>query len=53
MDTPIQSIKVFEQIAVQIEKRILDGELCTGIACPSNVSWLNSFRSVVPQYVKR
>src|SRR5437588_11703662 len=30
MYTPIQSVRVFEQIAEQIEKRILDGELRSG-----------------------
>src|SRR3984893_12456209 len=35
MYTPIQSIKVFEQVAVQIEKRILDGELRSGDRLPT------------------
>src|SRR5437899_10365453 len=33
--TPIQSVKVFEQVAVQIEKRILDGELRSGDRLPT------------------
>src|SRR5437588_12147146 len=35
MYTPIQSIKVFERVAVQIEKRILDGELRSGDRLPT------------------
>ncbi len=35
MYTPIQSIKVFEQVAEQIEKRILDGELHSGDRLPT------------------
>src|SRR5947209_18702243 len=35
MYIPIQSIKVFEQVAVQIEKRILDGELRSGDRLPT------------------
>src|SRR2546425_8319171 len=35
MYTPIQSVKVFEQVAVQIEKRILDGELRSGDRLPT------------------
>ncbi len=35
MYSPIQSVKVFEQIAEQIEKRILDGELHSGDRLPT------------------
>ena len=35
MYTPIQSVRVFEQIAVQIEKRILNGELRSGDRLPT------------------
>ena len=35
MYTPIQSVKVFEQVAVQIERRILDGELRSGDRLPT------------------
>ena len=35
MYTPIQSFKVFEQVAEQIEKRILDGELRSGDRLPT------------------
>lgn len=35
MYTPIQSVKVFEQVAVQIEKRILQGELRSGDRLPT------------------
>ncbi len=35
MYVPIQSVKVFEQVAVQIEKRILDGELRSGDRLPT------------------
>jgi len=35
MYTPIQSIKVFERVAEQIEKRILDGELRSGDRLPT------------------
>src|SRR5207245_1195230 len=35
MYTPIQSIKVFEQVAEQIEKRILNGELRSGDRLPT------------------
>jgi GntR family transcriptional regulator, transcriptional repressor for pyruvate dehydrogenase complex len=35
MYTPIQSVKVFEQVAEQIEKRILDGELHSGDRLPT------------------
>src|SRR5258708_5296444 len=35
MYTPIQSVRVFEQIAEQIEKRILDGELHSGDRLPT------------------
>src|SRR6266536_264096 len=35
MYTPIQSVRVFEQIAEQIEKRILDGELRSGDRLPT------------------
>src|SRR5437773_2816492 len=34
MYTPIQSVRVFEQVAEQIEKRILDGELRNGDRLP-------------------
>ncbi len=33
--TPIQSLKVFEQVAVQIEQRILNGELRSGDRLPT------------------
>src|SRR5258708_23367285 len=35
MYTPIQSLKVFERVAVQIEQRILDGELRSGDRLPT------------------
>src|SRR5205823_14395758 len=35
MYTPIQSVRVFEQVAEQIEKRILDGELRSGDRLPT------------------
>src|SRR5947209_12504866 len=35
MYIPIQSVKVFEQVAEQIEKRILDGELHSGDRLPT------------------
>ncbi len=35
MYTPIQSVRVFEQVAEQIEKRILDGELHSGDRLPT------------------
>ena len=35
MYTPIQSVKVFEQVAVQIERRILQGELRSGDRLPT------------------
>jgi GntR family transcriptional repressor for pyruvate dehydrogenase complex len=35
MYVPIQSVKVFEQVAEQIEKRILDGELRSGDRLPT------------------
>ncbi|TMC92247.1 MAG: FadR family transcriptional regulator, partial [Chloroflexi bacterium] len=35
MYIPIQSVKVFEQVAEQIEKRILDGELRSGDRLPT------------------
>ncbi|HVB74791.1 MAG TPA: FadR/GntR family transcriptional regulator [Ktedonobacteraceae bacterium] len=35
MYAPIQSVKVFEQVAEQIEKRILDGELRSGDRLPT------------------
>ncbi len=35
MYTPIQSVKVFEQVAEQIEKRILVGELRSGDRLPT------------------
>ena len=35
MYVPIQSVKVFEQVAGQIEKRILDGELRSGDRLPT------------------
>jgi GntR family transcriptional repressor for pyruvate dehydrogenase complex len=35
MYVPIQSVKVFEQVAEQIEKRILDGELHSGDRLPT------------------
>ncbi len=35
MYTPIQSARVFEQVAMQIETRILQGELCSGDRLPT------------------
>src|SRR5260370_5358142 len=35
MYTPIQSVRVFEQVAEQIEKRILDGEMRSGDRLPN------------------
>lgn len=44
MYTPIQSIKVFEQVAVQIEKRILDGELRSGDRLPTERELAEQFQ---------
>src|SRR5947208_15742401 len=43
MYIPIQSIKVFEQVAVQIEKRILDGELRNGDRLPTEREFAEQF----------
>src|SRR5260370_8433119 len=44
MYTPIQSVKVFEQVAVQIEKRILDGELPSGDRLPTERELAEQFQ---------
>ena len=44
MYTPIQSFKVFEQVAVQIEKRILDGELRSGDRLPTERELAEQFQ---------
>lgn len=44
MYTPIQSIKVFEQVAMQIEKRILDGELRSGDRLPTERELAEQFQ---------
>ncbi len=43
MYTPIQSIKVFERIAEQIEKRILEGELRSGDRLPTEHTLAEQF----------
>jgi GntR family transcriptional regulator, transcriptional repressor for pyruvate dehydrogenase complex len=43
--TPIQSTKVFEQIAVQIEKRILNGELRNGDRLPTERELAEQFHA--------
>ena len=43
--TPIQSLKVFEQIAEQIEKRILDGELRSGDRLPTERELAEQFHA--------
>ena len=45
MYTPIQSTKVFEQIANQIEKRILNGELRSGDRLPTERELAEQFRA--------
>lgn len=45
MYTPVQSIKVFEQIAVQIEKRILNGELRSGDRLPTERELAEQFQA--------
>lgn len=45
MYTPIQPIKVFEQIAKQIEKRILDGELHCGDRLPTERDLAEQFHA--------
>lgn len=42
--TPIQSLKVFEQVAVQIEQRILDGELHSGDRLPTERELAEQFQ---------
>ncbi|HLX56286.1 MAG TPA: FadR/GntR family transcriptional regulator [Ktedonobacteraceae bacterium] len=44
MYTPIQSVKVFEQVAVQIERRILDGELRSGDRLPTERELAEQFQ---------
>ena len=44
MYTPIQSVRVFEQIAVQIEKRILAGELRSGDRLPTERELAEQFQ---------
>src|SRR5258707_12394251 len=43
MYTPIQSVRVFEQVAEQIEKRILDGELRKGGRLPTERALAEQF----------
>ncbi len=45
MYTPIQSNKVYEQIAAQIEKRILNGELRSGDRLPTERELSEQFRA--------
>ena len=45
MYTPVQSIKVFEQIADQIEKRILNGELRCGDRLPTERELAEQFQA--------
>ncbi len=45
MYTPIQSVKVFEQIAEQIEKRILNGELRSGDRLPTERDLAEQFHA--------
>jgi len=42
--TPIQSLKVFEQVAVQIEQRILSGELRSGDRLPTERELAEQFQ---------
>lgn len=44
MYTPIQSLKVFEQVAVQIEERILNGELRSGDRLPTERELAEQFQ---------
>ncbi|HEY7415821.1 MAG TPA: FadR/GntR family transcriptional regulator [Ktedonobacteraceae bacterium] len=44
MYTPVQSVKVFEQVAGQIEKRILDGELRSGDRLPTERELAEQFQ---------
>jgi GntR family transcriptional repressor for pyruvate dehydrogenase complex len=44
MYTPVQSIRVSEQVAGQIEKRILDGELCSGDRLPTERELAEQFQ---------
>ncbi len=44
MYTPIQSVRVFEQVAVQIEKRILAGELRSGDRLPTERELAEQFQ---------
>jgi GntR family transcriptional repressor for pyruvate dehydrogenase complex len=44
MYAPIQSVKVFERVAEQIEKRILDGELCIGDRLPTERDLAEQFQ---------
>src|SRR5258708_5116468 len=44
MYTPIQSLKVFERVAVQIEQRILDGELRSGDRLPTERELAEQFQ---------
>jgi GntR family transcriptional repressor for pyruvate dehydrogenase complex len=44
MYTPIQSVRVFEQVAEQIEKRILDGELRSGDRLPTERELAEQFQ---------
>jgi GntR family transcriptional regulator, transcriptional repressor for pyruvate dehydrogenase complex len=44
MYIPIQSMKVFEQVAVQIEKRILEGELRSGDRLPTERELAEQFQ---------
>ncbi|MFL5695227.1 MAG: FadR/GntR family transcriptional regulator, partial [Ktedonobacteraceae bacterium] len=43
MYTPIQSVRVFEQVAEQIEKRILAGELRKGDRLPTERALAEQF----------
>ena len=43
MYTPIQSVRVFEQVAEQIEKRILNGELRSGDRLPTERALADQF----------
>ncbi len=45
MYTPVQPVKIFEQIAEQIEKRILSGELCSGDRLPTERALAEQFRA--------
>lgn len=44
MYTPVQSVRVFEQVARQIEQRILDGELRSGDRLPTERELAEQFR---------